>query len=237
MDMDANDSKTMLRFRESFRGYNKDDVNAYIEQANMRFSRKESELRAQLAEVCRRNSSESDPKTAEKEAALGAMRSKLEAAETENARLRSELETLKQNAVSDSEREEKSRLYDSMSSQVGNILIVANSNADKIIADAQGEAARIRAEAELEAEKIRLTAEERMNAMLLKMDEKLRAVSDSYLSGCSLLIAEAQSKFSDITETMKKRSDQLRIDADQVGRDIERQIAEGYCRPEAANEG
>ena len=44
-----NDSNSMLRFRESFRGYNKDDVNAYIEQVNARFSRRESDLRAHTA--------------------------------------------------------------------------------------------------------------------------------------------------------------------------------------------
>ena len=41
----------MLRFRESFRGYNRDDVNAYIEQLSIMYSKKEAELRAEIAEL------------------------------------------------------------------------------------------------------------------------------------------------------------------------------------------
>ena len=41
----------MLRFLESFRGYNRDDVNAYIEQINIHFSKKEAELRAVIADL------------------------------------------------------------------------------------------------------------------------------------------------------------------------------------------
>ena len=40
-----------FRFRESFRGYNRDDVNAYIEQINIVFSHKEAELRTYIAEL------------------------------------------------------------------------------------------------------------------------------------------------------------------------------------------
>ena len=37
-----------MKFRESFRGYNKEDVNSYIEQMNIKFSRRESELLAMI---------------------------------------------------------------------------------------------------------------------------------------------------------------------------------------------
>ena len=43
------------------------------------------------------------------------------------------------------------------------------------------------------------------------------------------LIAEAKDRFSDITESMKARSEQLLADADNAGREIGRQIADGYC--------
>ena len=207
-----NDSNSMLRFRESFRGYNKDDVNAYIEQVNMRFSRRESDLRAQIADLQNRQ-----PAPAAAPVDDGTKK-RLQEAESENAKLKAELEELKNSAAGDSEKDEKSRLYDSMSSQVGNILIVANSNADKIRSDAEEDARRIKAEAELEAEKIRRDAETKMNSMI-----------DNYLDSYAKLIAEAKDRFSDITESMKARSEQLLADADNAGREIGRQIADGYC--------
>ncbi len=228
--MDVNDSNSMLRFRESFRGYNKDDVNAYIEQINMRFSRKESELRAQIAEMQQKICTLSSAAPADSLAECDRMNQRFQEIIAENERLTAEIENLKKLSSADSEKDEKSKLYDSMSSQVGNILIVANSNADKIVGEAEEEAKKIRNEAVMEAERIKITAEEKMNAMILRLDERLKSVSDSYLYDYSKLIAEAQEKFSDITNSMKMRSEQLLIDADQVGRDIGKQIAEGYCR-------
>lgn len=123
--MDVNDSKAMLRFRESFRGYNKDDVNAYIEQVNMRFSRKESELRAQIAEMQQNNFTSSSAASTDNRAEYDRMNQKLQETIAENERLTAEIENLKKLSSADSEKGEKSKLYDSMSSQVGNILIIA----------------------------------------------------------------------------------------------------------------
>ena len=218
-----NDSNSMLRFRESFRGYNKDDVNAYIEQVNARFSRRESDLRAQIADLQNRM-----PAPAANTADDGTKK-RLEAAETENAKLKAELEELKNSAAGNSEKDEKSRLYDSMSSQVGNILIVANSNADKIRNDAEEDAKRIKAEAELEAEKIRRDAETKMNTMIDELEGKLKSVSDSYLDSYANLIADSNHRFTEIPDSMKARSEQLLADADNAGREIGRKIADGYC--------
>lgn len=234
MDRNVNDSKAMLRFRESFRGYNKDDVNAYIEQINMKFSRRESDLRAQLSEMQTKIPSSDDGETAALSAELDLLNGKLASANEENRRLTEELAKLRESAVSDTENEEKSKLYDSMSAQVGNILIVANSNADKILSDAKTEAEKIKAEAELEAEKIKLTAEEKMNAMLVKLDNKLKAVSESYLADYATLISESQSRFSELTDTIKNRSEKLLLAADTMGKDIEKQISEEYLKTEAS---
>ena len=83
-----NDSNSMLRFRESFRGYNKDDVNAYIEQVNARFSRRESDLRAQIADLQNRM------QVPAANTADDGTKKRLEAAETENAKLKAELESM-----------------------------------------------------------------------------------------------------------------------------------------------
>ena len=91
-----NDSNSMLRFRESFRGYNKDDVNAYIEQVNVRFSRRESDLRAQIADLQNRQ-----PAPAAAPVDDGTKK-RLQEAETENAKLKAELEELKNSAAGNS---------------------------------------------------------------------------------------------------------------------------------------
>ncbi len=222
----------MLRFRESFRGYNRDDVNAYIEQMNLRFSRKEAELRSQIAEL---QSSASKPEKAEESTVspeLEELKAEVARLTSDNDTLKKELEEEKAKTAGGSETEEKSKLYDSMSSQVGNILIVANSNADKIVSDAESEAIRIKAEAQLDAEKIKLEADRKMNTMIAELDSKIKSMSDSYIDDYRKIVSEAQVKFSLVTDDMKKRSEQLLVNADSVSKDIERQISEEYRKAE-----
>ncbi|MBQ7124758.1 MAG: hypothetical protein IJO00_00210 [Clostridia bacterium] len=229
-----NDSKSMLRFRESFRGYNKDDVNAYIGQINLIFSRKESELKAQIAELNVKTANAS-PNSVDK-TEIEALKQKLNDATLENQRLLSEIEGLKKQETDENEKEEKSKLYDSMSSQVGNILIVANSNADKIISDAEKYASKIRSEAEFEAEKIKMEAEQKKSLMISELELKLKMMSESYLKDYESLIAEAQIKFSSITEKMKLKSEEMLLSADNISKEIGKQISEEYSRTELNSE-
>lgn len=217
-----NDSKAMLRFRESFRGYNKEDVNSYIEQINARFSRRETELRSQIADMqvncqqsCNRDETEE-------------LKRKIEAVESEKKDLLKEIETLKTNYDNDSEKNEKSKLYDSMSAQVGNIIIVANSNAEKIIKNAEAEADKIKMEAQVEANKIKLCAEQKMNEMIQELDKKLKLVSDSYMGDYSRLISDAQKQFAQVTESMKEKSEKLLLEADFMGKDMGKKISEHF---------
>lgn len=50
MEMDKK-SQGMRTFRESFRGYRKEDVNAYLEQMHIQFSKKEENYRKEIAEL------------------------------------------------------------------------------------------------------------------------------------------------------------------------------------------
>ena len=212
---------TMLRFRESFRGYNKDDVNAYIEQIHMKFTRREAELRAQLAELsnslcCQAGSDEA--LVAELEAAKLA----LSRTEAENKELKTMIEASKTAmAESNNETAEKSKLYDSMSAQVGNILIVANSNAEKILGDAKREADRIKCE-----------AEEAKTAMIAALETKLKAISDQCLREYEMLVSEAKVRFGQITEDMKMRSEDLLATTERKSRELEIQITGEYATSE-----
>ena len=224
---------TMLRFRESFRGYNKDDVNAYIEQIHMKFTRRESELRAQMAEVQQmpcQNGANDTALARDLEAAKEALAS----AEARNHALMAELEALKANvAASEQETAEKSKLYDSMSAQVGNILIVANSNADQILRDAKAEADKLKADAVYEAEKTRQEAEEKLNGMIRALEAKLATVSERCLAEYEALVTEAGHRFGEITETMKNRSCEFFASADRKTRELEKQITSEYSASDA----
>ncbi len=227
-----NDSnQTMLRFRESFRGYNKDDVNAYIEQINLRFSRREAELNEQISRLQSACGNDAAP-TVQEEAShqeLEALREALAKSEAEREEMSLRLEKMKDKAVADSDNAEKSRLYDSMSAQVGNILIVANSNADKILSDAKGEAERIRSEAAYDAEKCRLSAQQKMDGMIRELDIKLKNVADRCLEEYKLLAAEAGMRFGEITDDMKARTSELLSSTEQRSRELERQIVSDYA--------
>lgn len=223
-----NSSKAMIRFRESFRGYNKDDVNAYIEQVNLIFSKKESELKAQIVELQEKTAVEA-PVSADN-AEIESLKQKLSDALLENQRLSAEIESIKKQETDENERAEKSKLYDSMSSQVGNILIVANNNADKIIKDAELYASKIMSEAEIEAEKIKISAEQKKNLMISELELKLKSVSDSYMRDYESLVTEAQIKFSSITEKLKLKSEELLMTADNFSKDIGKQISDEFSR-------
>ena len=151
------DSKIAMRFRESFRGYNKDDVNLYIEEINNKFARRETELKMQIDAL----KEESKNLYVEKSSVCSAAdNDEINTLKCENNSLKSEIENLKAELekaksfrANSAENDEKSKLYDSMSSQVGNILIVAQDNADKIVSNAKAESDRIRSDAIADAEK------------------------------------------------------------------------------------
>lgn len=209
-----NDIKA-FRFRESFRGYNKDDVNAYIQQMSMIFSRKEAELRAYIAELEAAQIPPAPIVTISPEE-LEALKKHLADLEAENARLNEELAAKVEPAVAPSE-EEKSKCYDAMSAQVGNILIVANSNAEKILADAKEEAARIRREAELLRDK-----------KIAEFEAQLRMASEECVASYTALVNEAQSRFSELSDTVKARSVELLIRSEERCSEVEKKITGQY---------
>jgi cell division septum initiation protein DivIVA len=230
----------MLRFRESFRGYNKDDVNAYIEQINMKFSRKESDLRAQIAELeasALRTSTETVTHDNTTESKLleevSSLKTAIDELSAENESLKRRLATAEETSGdSHSEEAEKSKLYDSMSAQVGNILIVANSNAERILADAKEEADRIRREATFYEQNAKAAAEAKSSVMIAELQVKLEAVFAQCVARYGEYVSEAGTRLAEVTESMRERSKELLITADQQMKNIEKQIHEDYTTTE-----
>lgn len=234
-----NESTNMTRFRESFRGYNKDDVNSYIEQLNIRFTHREADLKAKISELEEKAVNDQKSVSATDNNTLSSDNSKDATAEleariseltTENNRLKSELENMMSKSGDETINAEKSKLYDSMSSQVGNILIVANSNADKIVTEAREESIRIRSEAVSEAEKIKSDAEKSMNELVNTLKVRLAETSERCISDYTGLIGEASKRFCDITDGIKNSSDMITAKAVKNAAELEQNINDDFRR-------
>ncbi len=195
-------SNREIRFRESFRGYNRDDVKAYIEQLNIIFARKEADLRAYISELeSRANNAEAQTANTHSEEEWNDLSKKLEEAETEIKRLSDEKATANE--------AEKSKLYDEMSAQVGNIIISANANAEKILCDAKEEASRIRSEADIYAENVKTEADKMRDEIVCGINAKVRDFAVECVTQYGTIIGETNVKLENIADNLKSRSENL----------------------------
>lgn len=206
-----------IRFRESFRGYNRDDVKAYIEQLNIIFARKEADLHAYIAELENKiNNAPVQPANVHTDEEWNELSAKLSDAENEIKRLNEE-------KVSNDEAE-KSKLYDSMSAQVGNIIISANANAEKIVSDAKDEATRIRSEADLYANSVKAEAEKVRDEIVGGINDKVRDFAVECITQYGTIIGETNVKLENIADNLKSRSENLLNNLECRTREIEAKL-------------
>lgn len=199
-----------MYFRESFRGYRKEDVNEYIMQMNLKFSGKEKEYKEKLDQLT------SKLKEAEgmSNTASSMLYSEISKAKMECEDLRKERNELLQKL----ERAEKMSNADQdinisseeMSAKIGNVLIVAQVNADKIVSDAKLEAEMILEKARREAGDIRLAAEKKAENMIGEMNLKIKEMSDSYISEFGSIMNDIKDDFYQITESARGKADSVR---------------------------
>lgn len=203
-----------IRFRESFRGYNRDDVKAYIEQLNIIFARKETDLRAYISDLENKvNALSEQAANSHTDAEYNELTQKLEKAENEIKRISDE------RAAND--EEEKSKLYDSMSAQVGNIIISANANADKIVSDAREVASRIRSEADIYASRVKADAEKSRDEIVSNINNKARDFAVECVTQYGTIIGETNVKLENVANTLKSRSENLLSSLEARAKDIE----------------
>lgn len=208
----------MLRFRESFRGYNRDDVNAYIEQISFVFSKKEADYRAKIADLeGKLNNVVPAEANTHSEEDWNKLTSELETLRAEAESIRAQLSEL----ISDNNDEDKSKLYDSMSAQVGNIILSANSNAEKIISDAKFEAEKIKREAEEYASKVRADADAQSKELI----DKATLNVAGFAADCTLkyteIVNDATATLVEISSSIKSKSDILKSSLDQKIKELE----------------
>ena len=188
------------KFRGAIGGYNKEDVNNYIEEISRKYSANLSELEKKADRLERKinaleeeaeeraqaeqnnvSKSEYDEKIAELNLAIDALKSENEALIRERDELADKLSSLTEESESRDELFEKSAKYDQVSAQIGSMIVSANARAESIVTEAEIKA-RLSSKAMVD------TTMERLNeinnkytgeiiAKALQLAEDLRALS------------------------------------------------------------
>jgi len=212
---------TPLKFKESFKGYNKDDVNNYIETLNNKFISIENEYKkiilAQNNEIEKSTKEPvSDPqpivdelieKNNECNKIINALRDNIEKLNNEKSELYLELQKVKVNLNELNEMlnntdliQQKADSYDKMSSQIGSMIIFANEKADEIITGANKQ-----------AEEITAIANEQVNELIEKTKTKIFEVSEKYINHCLTFETEIKNYLNDFIQIVKVKSDNIFI--------------------------
>ncbi len=206
-----------IRFRESFRGYNRDDVNAYIEQLNGIFARKEADMHAYISELeAKLKCALEQPIPEHTNEEYNELLTKLEDANNEISRINEE------NAVKN--EAEKSKIYDEMSAQVGNIIISANTNAEKIVAEANDQAALIRSEADTYANSVKEEANKLRDEIICNVNSKVRDFAIECVTQYGAVIGETNIKLESVADNLKSRSEALLSTLETKSKEIEAKL-------------
>ncbi len=210
-------------FRTSVNGFNKSDVTSYIEKMNLDFKKETERLNGELAEKERllKDSEEKnkeytanaddakrlqslldqaeqkiallEKKLAESEELINAQNDALDSLCEENESLK-DPSTKSDDAQADGQMVEKARLYDEMSSKIGQILIDANRNADAILTDARHCADTIIEDANKRAGETVYNASKRSEAIYAEAIRKSELFKSEYIAlfeSCSMQINSA----------------------------------------------
>ncbi len=157
-------SDRMIRFRKAVGGYNKKDVNDFIEEISARYNEVENDYQKKLRklqdqynelkgeldtlkEETGRELAELREKNDTDDAVISELNTKLDEATSQNEALTKENEELKiENATLKMQSEqfasacEKSDMYDKVSEQIGSMIVSANAKAETIVKDAEQKA-------------------------------------------------------------------------------------------------
>ncbi len=219
------DEMRVKMFRTALNGYNKTDVTEYIEKMNSDFQAEKQQLQTALADaesvIEEKNTviesqkqiiADSKDIIENYEQALDKI-TKLERDAEEKEQLIAaqndaldklccEVEELKNKAKSEGNNElgEKARLYDTMSSQIGDILISANKNAEDIILQAKTDADKIIAAANADA--LSRNQKARDDARILS-ESLFKTISDAYGEYFTVSIGKMQSQKNAYEELIK----------------------------------
>lgn len=221
-----------VRFRNALSGYNKDDVNAFIEEMNAEAVKSENELRGKISDLEGRLEKMETEELAEKDRELEALAEKLKSAEsliaemTDSAQRATEEKSglerqIAEMAVRISELEageesraeiiEKSGKYDRVSEQIGNMIVNANARAESIVSEAELKA-RVASRAMIDAtvERLGVLNEKYTGEIIAKtvqLTEQMRGLSleaESFRTGINSAVEAEGTRMKEALETTKR---------------------------------
>ncbi|MBR5323028.1 MAG: hypothetical protein IKU48_05740 [Clostridia bacterium] len=151
-------SERKIKFRNAMGGYNKADVNNYIESLNSKIFESESESRKKIADLEKKikeleieaeqkkeeeikdlseKLEKSDKLIVELNGRIDSLKSENGELEKKNNELAAEIEEYEKAAGENNELYEKSSKYDKISEQIGSMIVSANARAESIVSEAE----------------------------------------------------------------------------------------------------
>ncbi len=203
--------KDMVMFRNSRKGYDKNDVNRYIEDMNIRFTTAENRYVSTIRMLERdlENARSIPNKSSELERQVAALTEEIKELKAELARTETELSEARKLAESIPQRNDAQTSaeisIEQAESKLGSILVKANLDAQKMISDADAAAKEKIAEAEAKAEAIRFEAAVNSRLMAENTKKELAALTEEYKKELTALSEESVGEYKRVSEDMKAR--------------------------------
>lgn len=196
----GNDEKNMVAFRLSRRGYDRQDVNRYIEEMSLRFTASENALRSRIKELEARLSGED----CEKSPVAEKLTAENRALREENRRLAEENSRLSEDC-----RPEDSAEYREISEKLGDIILKANLDADRVKNEAEAEAEKLMSEASERADAVRLKSAVDARVLLSNVRTSLGDLTEKQLSALKTVSKDTVSEYEKLYKELKERFDAM----------------------------
>ena len=196
----GNDEKNMVAFRLSRRGYDRQDVNRYIEEMSLRFTASENALRSRIKELEARLSGED----CEKSPVAEKLTAENRALREENRRLAEENRRLSEDC-----RPEDSAEYREISEKLGDIILKANLDADRVKSEAEAEAEKLMSEASERADAVRLKSAVDARVLLSNVRTSLGDLTEKQLSALKTVSKDTVSEYEKLYKELEERFDAM----------------------------
>ena len=196
----GNDEKNMVAFRLSRRGYDRQDVNRYIEEMSLRFTASENALRSRIKELEARLSGED----CEKSPVAEKLTAENRALREENRRLAEENSRLSEDC-----RPEDSAEYREISEKLGDIILKANLDADRVKNEAEAEAEKLMSEASERADAVRLKSAVDARVLLSNVRTSLGELTEKQLSALKTVSKDTVSEYEKLYKELEERFDAM----------------------------
>ena len=196
----GNDEKNMVAFRLSRRGYDRQDVNRYIEEMSLRFTASENALRSRIKELESRLSGED----CEKSPVAEKLTAENRALREENRRLAEENSRLSEDCSPEDSAE-----YREISEKLGDIILKANLDADRVKNEAEAEAEKLMSEASERADAVRLKSAVDARVLLSNVRTSLGDLTEKQLSALKTVSKDTVSEYEKLYKELEERFDAM----------------------------